>query len=45
MFMRDGLHLRGKLDWNNMLRNKTANECWNIVKYGIGSIIEQFVPF
>ena len=44
MFMRDGLHLRVKLDWNNMLR-KTANECRNTVKYGIGRIIEQFVPF
>ena len=22
-----------KIDWNNMLRNKTATECWNILKY------------
>ena len=22
-----------KLDWNNMLMNKTAIECWNILKY------------
>ena len=22
-----------KLEWNNMLRNKTATECWNILKY------------
>ena len=28
-----------KLDWNNMLMNKTANECWNILKYEIESII------
>ena len=28
-----------KLDWNNMLRNKTATECWNILKYEIESII------
>ena len=21
------------LNWNNMLRNKTAIECWNILKY------------
>ena len=33
-----------KLDWNNMLRNKTAIECWNILKYVIESIIDQFVP-
>ena len=24
-----------KLDWNNMLMNKTAIECWNILKYEI----------
>ena len=34
-----------KLDWNNMLMNKTANECWNILKYEIESIIDKFVPF
>ena len=33
-----------KLDWNNMLLNKTATECWNILKYEIESIIEKFVP-
>ena len=33
-----------KLDWNYMLRNKTAIECWNILKYEIESIIDQFVP-
>ena len=33
-----------KLDWNNILRNKTAIECWNILKYFIESIIDQFVP-
>ena len=27
-----------------MLRNKTAVECWNILKYEIESIIDQFVP-
>ena len=27
-----------------MLMNKTAIECWNIVKYEIGSIIDKFVP-
>ena len=28
-----------KLDWNNMLRNKNATECWDILKYEIESII------
>ena len=32
-----------KLDWNNMLINKTAIECWNILKYEIESIIDKFV--
>ena len=32
-----------KLDWNNMLRNKTI-EFWNLLKYVIESIIDQFVP-
>ena len=27
-----------------MLRNKTAIECWNILKYEIESIIDQFIP-
>ena len=34
-----------KLDWNNMLMNKTAIECWNILKYEIESIVDKFVPF
>ena len=32
------------LDWNNMLMNKTAVECWNILKYEIESIIDKFGP-
>ena len=32
-----------KLDWNNMLVNKTATECWNILKYEIESTIDKFV--
>ena len=31
-----------KLDWNNMLMNKTAIECWNNLKYEIESIIDKF---
>ena len=30
--------------WNSMLRN-TVIECWNILKYEIENIIDQFVPF
>ena len=33
-----------KLDWNNMLMNKTAIKCWNILKYEIESIIDKCVP-
>ena len=33
-----------KLDLNNMLSNKTANECWNILKYEIESINDTFFP-
>ena len=33
-----------KLDWNNMLMNKTAIECRNILKYEIESIIDNFIP-
>ena len=33
-----------KPDWNNLLMNKTAIECWNILKYEIESIIDKFVP-
>ena len=33
-----------KLGWNNMVMNKTAIECWNIIKYEIESIIDKFVP-
>ena len=27
-----------------MLMNKTAIECWNILKYEIESVIDKFVP-
>ena len=32
------------LDWNDMLMNKTAVKCWNILKYEIESIIDTFFP-
>ena len=34
----------GMLNWNSMLLNKTAIECWNILKYEVESIIDTFVP-
>ena len=33
-----------KIDWNNTLENKTAKECWNILKSEIDCIVEKFVP-
>ena len=33
-----------KIDWNNTLENKTATECWNILKREIDCIVKQFVP-
>ena len=33
-----------KINWNNTLENKTATECWNILKREIDCIVEQFVP-
>ena len=29
-----------KIDWNNTLKNKTATECWNILKSEIDCIVE-----
>ena len=33
-----------KIDWNNTLKNKTATECWNILKSEIDCIVEKCVP-
>ena len=33
-----------KIDWNNTLENKTATECWNILKSEIDCIVEKCVP-
>ena len=30
--------------WNNLLKNKTATECWTCLKYEIEGIIEKCVP-
>ena len=43
--MKDITKYLAKLDWNNMLMNKTAFECWNTLKYEIESITDKFVPF
>ena len=32
------------IDWNNLLKNKTATECWTCLKYEIEGIIEKCVP-
>ena len=40
-------HMRkylANLYWNNMLRNKTETDYWNIITNGIEGIIDQFVP-
>ena len=41
---RDMGNYLANLDWNNMLRNKTATECLNILRYEIESIIDKFIP-
>ena len=33
-----------KIDWNNTLKNKTATECWNILKSEIDCVVSKFVP-
>ena len=33
-----------KIDWNNILKNKTATECWNILKSEIDCVVDNFVP-
>ena len=30
------------IDWNNLLKNKTATECWTCLKYEIEGITERF---
>ena len=36
--------LEAKIDWNNTLKNKTATECWNILKSDIDCVVDKFVP-
>ena len=32
------------IDWNDKIKNKTATECWNILRGEIDSAIDSFVP-
>ena len=32
------------LDWNDKMKNKTATECWNILRGEIDSAIDSYVP-
>ena len=31
-------------DWNKLLKNKMATECWSCLKFEIEGITEKFVP-
>ena len=33
-----------KIDWNKTLKNKTATECWDILKSEIDCVVDTFVP-
>ena len=33
-----------KIYWNNTMKNKTATECWNILKSEIDFVVDKFVP-
>ena len=32
------------IDWNDKMKNKTATECWNILRGEIDSAIDSYVP-
>ena len=32
------------IDWNDKMKNKTATECWNILRGGLDSAIDSYVP-
>ena len=32
------------IDWNDTMKNKTATECWNILRGEVDSAIDSFVP-
>ena len=33
-----------QINWNNTLENKTAKECWDILKSDIDCIVDKCVP-
>ena len=32
------------IDWNDKMKNKTATECWNILRWELDSAIDSYVP-
>ena len=32
------------IDWNDKMKNKTATECWNILRGELDSAIDSYVP-
>ena len=32
------------IEWNDKMKNKTATECWNILRGELDSIIDRYVP-
>ena len=32
------------IDWNDNMKNKTATECWNILRGELDSAIDTYVP-
>ena len=41
---KDMMEYLATIDWNNTLKNKTATECWNILKSEMYCIVDTFVP-
>ena len=33
-----------RIDWNDKMKNKTATECWNILRGELDSAIDSYVP-
>ena len=32
------------IEWNDKMKNKTATECWNILRSELDSAIDRYVP-
>ncbi len=37
-------NILAQIDWNDKMKNKTATECWNILRGELDSEIDSFVP-